>query len=117
MPPRAWGQVTRRVWHGITDHHLSIVSAGVAFFGVLAIFPAIAALIALYALVADPQEVAETLAAVTPLLPSDVFARLADQVEALVTAPSAKLGVASILWSARRRERADGCAEHRLESN
>jgi uncharacterized BrkB/YihY/UPF0761 family membrane protein len=38
---------------------------------------------------------------VRPLLPSDVFAILADHVEALVTAPSAKLGVASILWSAR----------------
>jgi membrane protein len=75
--------------------------------GVLAIFPAIAALVTHDALVADPQQVADPLAAARPQLPSDVFAMLADQVEALVTAPSAKLGVASIvsflllLWSAR----------------
>ena len=107
MPPRAWGQVTRRVWAGITLHHLSLVSAGGGFFGVIAIFPAIAALIALYGLVADPQQVAQTLAAVRPLLPGDVFTMLADQVDAIVAAPTAKLGVASavsfalLLWSAR----------------
>jgi membrane protein len=107
LPPRAWGQVARRVWQGITLHHLSLVSAGVAFFGVIAIFPAIAALIALYGLVADPQQVAETLAAVRPLVPGDVFAMIAGQVDALVAAPSSKLGLASLvsfallLWTAR----------------
>jgi len=107
LPPRAWGQVARRVWQGITLHHLSLVSAGVAFFGVIAIFPAIAALIALYGLVADPQQVSETLAGVKPLVPGDVFAMIAGQVDALVAAPTSKLGLASLvsfallLWTAR----------------
>lgn len=107
MPPRAWRQIAWRVWAGITRHHLSIVAAGVAFFAVLAIFPAIAALIALYGLVADPQQVGETLAQLEPLLPRDVFTMLSEQVDALIAAPSGKLGLASLvsfallLWSAR----------------
>ncbi len=107
MPPRAWWQVLRRVWAGITDHHLSIIAAGVAFFGVLAIFPAIAALIAIYGLIADPHQVAQTLESLRPLLPGDVFDMLAAQVNAVVEAPQASLGIASLisfgllLWSAR----------------
>ncbi|MFO1143941.1 MAG: YihY/virulence factor BrkB family protein [Amaricoccus sp.] len=107
MPPRAWGAVFRRVWNGITEHHLSIIAAGVAFFAVLAMFPAIAALIAVYGLVADPHQVYATLASVKPLLPVDVFDLLATQVNAVVAAPQAKLGIASLvsfallLWSAR----------------
>lgn len=103
----AWRRVLGRVWQGIAADHLSIIAAGVAFFGVLAIFPAIAALIALYGLVADPHSVAETLEAARPFLPGDVFDIIRGQIDAVVTAPQAKLGIASIvsfvlvLWSAR----------------
>lgn len=103
----AWRQVLVRVWQGIATDHLSIIAAGVAFFGILAIFPAIAALVAIFGLVADPHHVAETLASVRPLLPAEVFGTIAGQVDALVAAPQAKLGVASLvsftllLWSAR----------------
>lgn len=107
MSLAAWRQVLGRVWQGIATHHLSIIAAGVAFFGVLAIFPAIAALIAAYGFLADPQNVAQTLDAVRPLLPGEVFSMIEGQVDTLVAAPSAGLGVASlvsfalVLWSAR----------------
>ncbi len=87
--------------------HLSIIAAGVAFFGILAIFPAIAALIAIFGIFADPSHVADSLLALKPLLPSDVFTMIADQVNAFVTAPQGRLGLASLisiglaLWSAR----------------
>jgi membrane protein len=103
----AWRRILGRVWLGIGRDHLSIVAAGVGFFGVLAIFPAIAALIAIYGLVADPSQVTSSLQAVKPLLPPDVFAMIEDQVEQLVTADQGKLGLATFvsialaLWSAR----------------
>lgn len=103
----AWRLVLGRVWQGITIDHLSIIAAGVAFFGILAIFPAIAALIAVYGLVADPHHVAETLDAARPVLPAEVFVMIEGQVDALIAAPQAKLGFASVvsfalvLWSAR----------------
>ena len=61
MPARAWGAILMRVWYDIGRDHLSIIAAGVAFFAVLAMFPAIAALIAVYGLVADPHQVYATL--------------------------------------------------------
>jgi membrane protein len=103
----AWRQIFWRVWDGLGRDHLSIMSAGVAFFGMLAIFPAIAALIALYGLIADPAQVAQSLQAAKPLLPPDVFAMIEDQVGQLVAAGQSRLGIASVvslmlaLWSAR----------------
>ena len=64
-------------------------------------------MIALYGLVADPAQVAESLKAARPLLPSDVFAMFEGQVAALIDARTSSLGVASLvslalaLWSAR----------------
>lgn len=104
---RAWWAIAARTGRGLGRHHVSIIAAGIAFYGMLAIFPALAALIALYGLVADPADVASTLADVRPLLPHDVYAIIREQVAQLVAAPPTRLGVASLLsiaialWSAR----------------
>ena len=83
------------------------MAAGVAFFGVLAIFPALASLVALYGLIADPGDVAQNLGVVRPLLPPDAYGLLEAQVRSLVEVPQQRLGFASLfalliaLWSAR----------------
>ena len=103
----AWRRVLGRVYVNLGTHHLSIVAAGVAFFGVLAIFPALASLVALYGLVADPGDVAQNLGVVRPLLPPDAYGLLETQVRSLVEVPQQRLGFASLfalliaLWSAR----------------
>lgn len=106
FPWPAWRAVLLRVWFRIEGDHLSIVSAGVAFFGALAIFPALATLIGLYGMVADPADVAANLQALRPVMPADAYNLIKGQVDALVTA-GPQLGIASIvalliaLWSAR----------------
>ena len=117
----AWRSVLGRVYVNLGTHHLSIVAAGVAFFGVLAIFPALASLVALYGLIADPGDVAQNLGVVRPLLPPDAYGLLETQVRSLVEVPQQRLGFASAvrapdcaLVGARRRVGADGGAEHRL---
>lgn len=62
IPRRGWKQVLLRVKDEISGDNLSIVSAGVAFYGLLAIFPAIAALVLIYGLFADPADVQRQLA-------------------------------------------------------
>lgn len=90
-----------------TDKTLPLVAAGVAFFSMLAIFPGIAALVALWGLVADPIVVQQEMELSRQFLPGDVFDLLQAQVSGLVSAPSSTLGWASILslllalWSAR----------------
>lgn len=102
-----WISVLGRVFTGIGRHHISITAAGVAFFSLLAIFPATAALIALYGYVADPSEIASSLASVEPFLPEDVYAIIEGQVNQLAAAGRTRLGIASLisvvvaLWLAR----------------
>ena len=96
-----------RVYVNIGRHHLSVVAAGVAFFGVLAIFPALAALVGLYGLIADPADVMANLDDLRPLLPPDAYSLIESQLQALLAVPQQRLGFAFIiamllaLWSAR----------------
>jgi membrane protein len=103
----AWRRVLARVWDRVGHDHLSIIAAGVAFYGVLSIFPAVAALIAIYGLVADPADINQSLAALEPVLPRDVYTMIEGQVEQIITAGTGALGVATLvsivlaLWTAR----------------
>jgi hypothetical protein len=58
-----WKDILQRVWRGISEDHVVAIAAGVAFYSILAIFPAIAALVALYGLFADPATMGEHLKA------------------------------------------------------
>ncbi|MCX7566573.1 YihY/virulence factor BrkB family protein [Sulfitobacter sp. F26169L] len=91
----------------IGDTNLSLVSAGVGFFGMLSLFPAIAALIALLSLISNPDVVIAQLEDMRGLLPQDVYIIFHNQIVALVTASPDTLGWAGVisisaaLWSAR----------------
>ena len=91
----------------IENNRLGLIAAGVAFFSMLSVFPAIAALIALLSLVADPELVVVQLEGLRELMPEDVYEILNTQVVALVSTGSETLGWASAisillaLWSAR----------------
>ncbi len=89
------------------ESHLGLVAAGVAFFSMLSVFPALAALVALWGMVADPALVAEELERGRDYLPPEAFAIVAAQIEAVTGGPSGRLGwagaltLAAALWSAR----------------
>ncbi|MBM1689486.1 YihY/virulence factor BrkB family protein [Sulfitobacter geojensis] len=91
----------------IGESNLALVSAGVAFFSMLSLFPALAALIAMAGIIADPAEVVAQLEDLRELMPADVFEIIHQQVVSLVSASSDTLGWAGVvslflaLWSAR----------------
>jgi membrane protein len=91
----------------IQQSNLALISAGVAFFSMLSLFPALAAVIAVLGLISDPELVVAQLEEMRSLLPPDVFTIINDQVVSLVTSSSNKLGRAGVLslllalWSAR----------------
>lgn len=93
----AWRQVLGRVFANIGRHHLSIVAGGVAFFGVLSVVPALAALVGLYGLIANPADVMAYLDEFQPLLPPDAYALVEGQLKALLGVPHQNLGIASAL--------------------
>ena len=55
----------------LRSKNVSLVAAGVAFYGLLAIFPAVIALVTLYGLVADPEEIATQLADAPSAMPDE----------------------------------------------
>lgn len=103
----AWRQILGRVYANVFLHHLSVVAAGVAFFGVLSIVPGLAALVGLYGLIADPSNMMVTFEQASGLLPPDAYGLIKSQLQALVAVPQQQLGVASLvailvaLWTAR----------------
>ena len=86
--------------------NLALIAAGVAFWAMLALFPAIAAVIGLYRLIADPATIRSHLETLEPLLPGSAFEIIESQVTALIQQDGG-LGIASLvaivvsLWSAR----------------
>lgn len=91
----------------IGESNMSLIAAGVAFFSMLSLFPALAALIAVLALIADPDVVVIWLQDIKDLLPEDVYDIINAQIVSLVNQSSDRLGWAGLisvllaLWSAR----------------
>jgi uncharacterized BrkB/YihY/UPF0761 family membrane protein len=91
----------------MNEKNLSILAAGVAYFAMLSIFPALAALIALYGLVADPSTVAHQINAISGVIPAQAQHLIAEYLKTLINASSSKLGIGLVLsvlialWGAR----------------
>lgn len=85
----------------------SLIAAGVAFFGMFAVFPAIAAVIALFGLVADPAVVGTQLELLQNIIPEDAYSLFSSQINRLLRAQTHTLGWATFvsivlaLWSSR----------------
>jgi membrane protein len=96
-----------RFYRRTEQAELDLIAAGVAFYGFLAIFPAAAAVIAIWGFVSDPEVIRQEMNLLRPVLPPDVFTLIVDQVEGLMSVNSSSLGLTTILstafalWSAR----------------
>ena len=86
-----WGAL-RDALKLIGEENVSLIAAGVAFYGMLSLFPALAALIAILSLISNPDVVLGLLTEMRGLLPEDVVKIINSQVISLVTASSGTLG-------------------------
>lgn len=106
IPAPGWRDILWRVKDRISADNLSIISAGVAFYALLAIFPALIALVGLYGMLFDPQQVGQHLSALTAVLPGDAANLIGEQLGEVTSMERSSLGVGSIvavlfaLWSA-----------------
>jgi membrane protein len=94
------------VYEHVNDHRLLAVAAGTVFYVLLALFPAITALVSCYALIAKGDTINEHLAWLAGLMPQGSFSIVQDQVGRVLAEGDAKLGMAFLfslalaLWSA-----------------
>ncbi len=109
-PPRF--PAALRVWERAISDRISLVSAGCAFYAMLALFPAMSVLVSVYGLAFDPTTVEPQLAVLQRLLPPETYQLIADKLHDLVLteAPQLEFGgvIGSIiaLWSASAGTRA-----------
>jgi membrane protein len=101
-----WSDVFWRVYQKMNDNRLLAVAAGVVFYGLLAVFPAITAFVSLYGLMADPSTIHERLSLATGILPQGALSILNEQLTRLTSHRTSALSVGFIgglvvaLWSA-----------------
>jgi len=106
MTWRGWKDVVTRVGKEIERDRVAMVSAAVAFYAMLAIFPAMLALIALYGLFFDRLAVEQQLAQLAGRLPASAAELVGGQLRRLVATSPDDLGfrfvvgVLVALWTA-----------------
>ncbi|TJZ89278.1 YihY/virulence factor BrkB family protein [Paracoccus gahaiensis] len=91
-----WKAILLRVKSEIATDHISVVSAGIAFYALLSIFPAIAALISIAGLVLDPADVASQLETAVAMLPESAGAVLQEQVMKVTGGDETGTGVVAL---------------------
>ncbi len=96
IPKAGWKDVLLRVKDELAADHVSVVSAGVAFFGLLAVFPAIAALISIAALVLDPATIEAQLSAAASVLPENAASILTNQAQEVASGAGGGIGLTAI---------------------
>lgn len=108
IPVPGWKDILVRCWGEVSDNNIFLVSGGVTYAVLLALFPALAALVSIYGLLLDPVQVERQVDALSNILPAESTQMIGDELHKLVTAPHGSLsvgaGVALVvaLWSASR---------------
>jgi membrane protein len=108
IPAKGWLDIALRVNEQLTTDNASLIAAGLALYALLAIFPALTAIVLLYGLFASPAQIAQQLQSFQGLLPAEGLSILEGQLGTLASQQNETLGfglviaVALALWSARK---------------
>ncbi|HEU5018522.1 MAG TPA: YihY/virulence factor BrkB family protein [Pseudolabrys sp.] len=106
IPARGWKDVLLRVYASISEDRVMALAAGATYYILLAIFPAIAALVAIYGFFADPGSISNQLSSMQGVLPGGALDVVGDQLKRVASQRSGTLSIAVIvgvlvsLWSA-----------------
>jgi membrane protein len=101
-----WKEILWRTYVRTGEDRLLATAAGVVFFGLLAVFPAITALVSCYGLFADPSTIGGNLQTLATLLPDGSFAIVQDQIARVLDKGGTALGATFLfglglaIWSA-----------------
>jgi membrane protein len=101
-----WRDILWRTYVRSGEDRLLAIAAGVVFFGLLAVFPAITALVSCYGLFADPSTIGANLQTLSLMLPEGSFQIVQDQIARVLDQGSTALGATFMfglglaVWSA-----------------
>jgi membrane protein len=81
---RDWKEVFLGARDSITRSNIPTLAAGVAYFSTLALFPMLAAIVAVSALLIKPSQLETLIASIDPYLPSDIAGVVSTQLQSLI---------------------------------
>ena len=102
-----WKAILKRTVTELGADSVSLIAAGVAFYAMLALFPAIAAVMTLYGFFNDPATIESHLGTLQRLIPPEAFVLIEDQVREIAKGGTTTLGIASLfslalaVWSSK----------------
>lgn len=96
IPASGWKDIAFRLKDEIADDRVGLIAAGVAFYGLLALFPAITALIAISGLLVEPNDIVEQLRTMSGVMPEEVIAIITKQATAVAGSREGGLGLAAV---------------------
>ena len=106
IPALGWKDILWRTYEEFGQDRVMAVAAGVTYYALLAIFPAIAALVSVYGLVADPATIQDHLQALSGVRPGGALDIIREQVTRIASQGGGTLGFSFVfglvlsLWSA-----------------
>ena len=106
IPARGWKDILLRAYTNVGDHRILALAAGMTYYSLLAIFPALAALVALYGLFADTGTIAKHLDQVSGFIPGGAIDVAREQLTRVASKGNQTLGLTFViglavsLWSA-----------------
>lgn len=81
----------------IMTENLSFLAGGVAFYSLLSAFPAMTALVSLYGLIAEIDDVQAQMAIIEPFFPSEAYLILSSQLNDIATQSNTNLSIAMVV--------------------
>ncbi|MDX2264713.1 MAG: YihY/virulence factor BrkB family protein [Hyphomicrobiales bacterium] len=97
IPLAGWRDILYRTWTAIGEDRLSLLAAGVAFYMLLAIFPALTTAISLFGLVSDAAAVKREIANLRDVLPNQAWTLIQQQIATLTSQTTSGLTWASAI--------------------
>jgi membrane protein len=112
IPAAGSWDISKRTAHDISANALMTQAAAITFYALLSLFPAMAALVSVYGLIADPRTIVDQVRGLSAVLPGGGMQVLTDQLTSLASASNKGLGwgliigVATSLWTANQAMKA-----------
>jgi membrane protein len=116
VPAQGWWDIFVRTAKEAKADGVSLLAAGVAFFGLLALVPALAATVGFYGMFADPATAGDKVEDLLGAAPAEVRDLVRSQLESITESPNRQAGIAAIVGLALALWSASAGMKHLLEA-